>query len=160
MSKRFKVSKNFYEDELIPPAIYNNKRLKNEWFIDKITLRILQSMRDFYGPMIVNDWFTGGQYKYSGYRNPSCPEGSKLSMHRHMKAMDPKPRECSPSAIIDDIIGYNKLLKNGNPHGIRIPYFVHKITCVEYSIKRKRPTWAHWDTRPTRKLHGLLILKL
>jgi len=157
---RVKVSRNFFEDELIPPAIYNNKRLKNEWFIDKGTLKIQQSIRNYYGPMTVNNWYHGGIFRYRGYRNPSCPEGSKLSMHRHMKAMDNDPADCPATKIIDDIIKYNKLLKNGNPRHIRIPYFAYRITCVEYSIGGRRPGWAHWDTRPTRERYGLLILKL
>jgi len=158
--KRYKVSKNFYEDELIPPAIYNNKRLKNEWFIDPLTVKILQELRDWYGPMTVNNWYTGGRFKYSGYRNPACKVGSKLSMHRHMRAMDCKFSDIEAKRVIDNMIIYNKAIKTGNPKMYEIPWYAHKITCVEYSIKGKRLSWAHFDTRPTRERNKLLILKL
>jgi len=157
---RAKVSKNFYEDELIPPAIYNNRRLKNEWFIDKQTLKIQQSIRDYYGPITINNWWHGGPTKYRGYRHPACKVGSKLSMHRHMKAADNVPKECEAKKIVDDIIYFNRMIMTGNPDRVKIPWFAYYITCVEYSIKGRRPSWAHWDTRPTRERFGLLILKL
>jgi len=157
---RTKVNKNFYEDELIPPEIYRNKRVLNEWFIDPLMLKVVQDVRDYYGPVTINNWLKGGPFKYSGYRHPNCPEGAKLSMHRFMKAMDLKPSECEAKDIIDDIINFNKLIKNGNPQKAKIPWFAYRITCVEYSINGRRLNWAHIGIRPTRKKHGLLIIKI
>lgn len=151
---------NFYEDELIPKVVYNNRRLRNEWFIPKKTMKVQQDIRKLYGPLYLNTWWNGGRFHHRGYRQPDCPDGSQYSRHKFADAGDNVPIDCQAFEIIDDIIMFNKAIRAGNPNKIKIPWFAYQITCVEYSIKGVRPGWAHWDLRPTREKHGLLILKL
>jgi len=152
---RIKISKNFYADEILPPQIHNNPRLDPLWFIDPLNVRVIQSMRDRYGPCTINDWYAGAKdYYYSGYRHRVCTTGASESFHRQRIADDMKFKNVLAPAVIDDIIGFSERT------GKNKPYFSHKITCVERSLNGKRLSWTHIDLRPVSPGTPLMILDL
>lgn len=75
-----KVAANFTLDEFLDKATYEGLlRMAN----------IAQYIRDTTGLAVtVNNWHTGGQYNYSGFRPPACTVGSPTSEHRDMNASD------------------------------------------------------------------------
>lgn len=95
------ITKNFEIQEFVPPEIYNKYGEKSSWFISPEIPVIAQELRDslsqkYAGKKVIvkiNDWHTGGQYKYSGYRPPNIDDeikGAFLSQHKLGKAMDIK----------------------------------------------------------------------
>lgn len=88
--------KHFDIKELVPPETYQQAN-GNDWklwmLFDPLALKTLDALRDQFGHCTVNDWSWGGQFKYSGYRPPSCQVGSQWSQHRFGRAFDCKFRD-------------------------------------------------------------------
>ena len=69
--------------ELIAPELY--KEFKNRWheLLDANVIEIAEWLRVETGkPIIINNWQSGGQFKYSGVRPMDCPIGAKGSAHK------------------------------------------------------------------------------
>ena len=86
-----KVSENFLLQEFIPKSIYDRFGVNSIWFIDDRIIKVAQYFRDKYNlPITINDWHTGGNRQYSGFRPPDCEIGAELSQHRAGRACDLK----------------------------------------------------------------------
>jgi hypothetical protein len=123
-------------EELFPPELMS---LPDEYLwelMDENLLIVLDRLRIAIGkPIIINNWKTGGQYKWSGYRTNSCKIGAKKSLHRVGKAVDIKIKGMTPSDILD---------------------FIQKRYDEFPEIKRvedvrSTPTWLHIDTKETKQ---------
>jgi hypothetical protein len=95
---------------------YSNVRGKSDnWMLgimfDERLLRLIDNIREQFGPMTINDWSWGGVYHFSGWRSPGCDTGAKLSQHRFGRAVDMKPINGTISAkeIRADIINWQHL---------------------------------------------------
>lgn len=117
--------------ELVPPSIWNTRGEAAWELLDPRLLIALDTLRGRFGPIIVNNWKAGGQYKESGYRTSDTTTGTRLSQHRMGRAADCKFREFEAQEV------YEYILAN--------PDEVPEITCVE-DIEHT-PTWLHVDVR-------------
>jgi|TARA_Y100000310_G_scaffold191970_1_gene191906 hypothetical protein len=127
--------------ELVPPGVYRIRGEKAWELLDDRALITLDMLRDNHGKITVNDWFWGGNYKYSGYRPKDCKEGSKLSQHRMGRAFDLKFIQSHITIVRNDILN--------NPR--KYP----EITAVELNT----PTWLHFDVRNYDTSQGILTFK-
>lgn len=76
----------FVLQELLPPNVYHDRP---SWeLLDDRLLRALDALRERYGPMIVNNWHTGGERQWSGLRTPESPYYSRYSQHSFGRAAD------------------------------------------------------------------------
>jgi len=81
--------KNFSIQEFVDPITYTDFGEKSwQIFDDRIILSI-QKLRDYFDkPITINNWFSGGQFKFRGFRPPSCTIGAIVSAHRFGRAID------------------------------------------------------------------------
>jgi len=95
-------------------------------------LLMLDDLRDFFNvPVTVNNWHSGGQFQFRGYRPPSYMPGiTPGSMHRVGKAFDFDVKDHSASAARKMIIVASK---EGNP-------LVERVTRMEEGVN-----WVHAD---------------
>lgn len=127
MMKHFKVQ------ELVDPdtyAKYGDNSLK---YFNADALTMLDNIREFFAcPVTVNNWHTGGSFKWRGLRNPSSPVYSAGSMHSKGRAFD-----C-------DVLGYTaeqarqKIIENKDNQLLR------GVMRMEAGVN-----WLHIDNKPT-----------
>ena len=80
--ENLKLTTNFNLDEFLDKVSYES--------LMKIAT-ISQYIRDTTGlPCTINNWSSGGQYGFSGFRPVGCTVGSPTSEHRMMNAIDIK----------------------------------------------------------------------
>lgn len=87
------VPKHFELYEVLPPVMYG--RVKKLGIIawqmfDPYCLVTNDRLRERFGPIIINDWFWDGRFKYSGWRPFNCPDGAFLSIHKRGAGFDLK----------------------------------------------------------------------
>ncbi len=84
------VCKHFIIQELVSPAVFLRFG-QNAWrFFDPRFLSVSDRLRAFFGPMIINNWASGGQFRFRGLRSPidlEAPKGD-FSFHRFAMAGD------------------------------------------------------------------------
>ena len=56
--------------------------------LDERALFTLDTLRDIFGPITVNDWMWGGRFSERGLRTQDGNTGSKYSQHRFGRAID------------------------------------------------------------------------
>lgn len=84
-----KISKYFDLREFVPKEIYNQFGDKSIRFINPVLPKLCDYFREYFGKSItINNWYTGGQLNYCGYRPPNCKEGAELSSHKIGVAAD------------------------------------------------------------------------
>lgn len=118
--------------ELVDPGTFS-KLGDRSWIVFRPeALRMLDDVREFLGvPCVVNDWYKGGGFKYSGFRPPSCTVGAPLSAHRLGCAFDIKPKSMTIKAAWAKIQGAAT-----DPRLSR----VRRAEAIEDT-----PTWLHLD---------------
>ncbi|MEM5810156.1 MAG: D-Ala-D-Ala carboxypeptidase family metallohydrolase [Candidatus Aenigmatarchaeota archaeon] len=127
-------SKYFKIEELVDKATFEKFGENAWWMISEKAIIMLDNFREFIGrPVIVNNWKTGGQYQYSGFRPRNCETGAEYSQHRFGRAFDIKITGMTSQEI------YKKILEN-KEHPL-----LKNITAIEdISLT---PTWVHIDCR-------------
>ena len=86
--------KYFSIEELVAPETLEQHREARCWlmFDDRI-LRAADIIREDFGPMIVNNWATGGDSTQSGYRESWMKYYSPTSQHSFGRALDMLPQQ-------------------------------------------------------------------
>jgi hypothetical protein len=119
----------FDAKELVPPEIYDQLGEKSLLVMDKETLITADKIREHFGvPMVINNWHTGGDRKYSAYRPFNCNVGAMYSQHKFGRAID---------AILLNLYALDvrlEIIKNRE----KFPF----ITVLEDGV-----SWLHFDTR-------------
>lgn len=123
------ICKHFDIRELVPPQVYKDRGDKAWELFDERMLITLDSLRDRFGPAIVNNWHYGGKRKWSGLRTNESPYGSAYSQHRFGRAADVIFSNHSAEAVREAV------LVERSEH---FP-FVHSI---ELGV-----SWFHFDVR-------------
>jgi hypothetical protein len=82
--------KYFTIQELVPEEVYLDRGVRAWQLLDERLLRLLDYLREEFGPAIVNNWNTGGVYNESGLRTPDCEYYSPYSQHTFGRACDIK----------------------------------------------------------------------
>lgn len=142
-----KVSENFNLQEFVPPEIYNRFGNSAIWFIDRKIINIAQFIRGrFKAPVTINNWSSGGSFKYRGFDPPGgYRKSTSLSQHRMGRGLDLNVKGSTPDEIREDIVKnfstYNKL----------------GLTTIEDGKIAK--TWVHLDVREIPNATEVLIVK-
>ena len=137
-----KLSKDFSLAEFVPPGIYQRYQDKSIWFIDPKIVVIAQFLRDRFGkPVTINNYHSGGDFQYSGFRDHGCMIGATNSQHRQGRAIDFRVSDMSPEEVRQDIAGNFKLYRSIG------------LTTIEAGT----PTWTHVDCRQTLSDHLLIV---
>lgn len=134
-----KVSNNFYLHEFVSKEIYASWGKRSVWFLDQRLFLLAQFFRDRFGQTTIN----GGQYNYSGFREPECTIGGKLSQHRFGRAIDLKFKEITVQEVYKDVINNYDLYK--------------KFGLTTLENIDATPTWLHVDLRNTNKEELLIV---
>lgn len=131
-----KTTKNFYLQEFVTPNLYKKWKNKSVIFVDERIIYLAQWIRDRFGkPMTINNWHSGGKYKYRGYRPHNCRVGAKNSQHKSGRGLDFTIVGLSIKEIHEDIKANKELYYE---QGVRV------IESIELA-----PTWMHIDCRFT-----------
>ena len=140
------LTNNFRLEEFIDPDTFKKYGESSIWFIDVRIVTLAQFIRERIGkPCTVNNWHSGGSYRYSGFRPPKCTVGASLSQHRFGRGIDLK---------------VSGMESNGAPElrqDIENNYSIYRkvgLTTIEDGAYA--PTWCHIDIRET----GLDTLKI
>ena len=138
-----KLTNNFSLQEFIDPDTYKRFGTSSVWFIDPKIVTLAQFIRERLGkPCTINNWSSGGQYQYSGFRPPKCSVGASMSQHRFGRAIDLKVKGMKADEVREDIIQNFDIYK--------------KVGLTTIEDGAFAPTWCHIDIRDT---EGLLIVK-
>ncbi|NDV20844.1 hypothetical protein GO013_15645 [Pseudodesulfovibrio sp. JC047] len=133
--------KYFKIEELVDPMTFERLRDKRHrlWqLLDVRALRTLDELRERFGPVTVNDWAWGGEFKFSGLRPFDTHVGAKDSQHKYGRGFDAKFRDVAAHDVRKELM---TLDRQGRQFGQ--PCFAH-ITCIE---DFEGMTWFHFDTR-------------
>ena len=122
----YKLSKHFYLEELVDKEILKRVGERAENFLHPALVPMLEKLREFTGPIKINDWVFGGHFNCSGLRGPDCTIGSLYSAHRFGTAVDVK---CVKSP--EEVVGYILDNEEKFPEVLRIESTAHT------------PTWTH-----------------
>lgn len=117
--------------ELVCPEIFEARGQRAWELLDVYALITLDQLRERFGPMTVNDWYWGGQFKYSGLRPFTGGVGAEYSQHRFGRAFDLKPKDTTPQEMFTYIVERQDKF----PH-LRV------LENIEAT-----PTWLHFDVR-------------
>jgi hypothetical protein len=101
------IPKYFALEELVYPKLIRDHDGAGAVFwltLDAHALVTLDRLRERYGPIVVNDWATGGRFKHSGLRPMDCTEGAALSQHKFGRAFDCKFTQADPAEVRREII--------------------------------------------------------
>ena len=74
--------------ELVPPDVFHGRGEKAWELLDERLLLTLDRLRKRYGPVIVNNWYSGGAREWSGLRTADSPYYSRFSQHSFGRAAD------------------------------------------------------------------------
>ena len=123
--------------ELVPKDFHNKYASmgKGSQFLfqvvfDERLLRLIDKVREQFGPMTICDWSWGGASQYRGFRPPDCSVGATLSQHRFGRAVDMIPKDVMPGEMRTYIID------NQNSSNWKV------VGGLEMDI-----TWFHIDVR-------------
>ena len=101
-----KVSEHFDLRELVSPEIYLKSNITDRAFdfINANAIDVLEQIREEYGPVTINTWHNGGNYKNSGLRAPDTTVGARYSAHKFGTAFDLKFKNTNPVSVYNDIL--------------------------------------------------------
>ena len=136
----------FRLEELVSRALFNQYRNRPQYLwglFDGRFLLTIDRLRSRFGRCVINDWRWGGEFQYSGFREPACKIGAILSQHRFGRGGDLKFSEITP-------VEFRAEINRNQGH----PAFEF-ITCVELDT----PTWSHVDCRTHMSENKILWVK-
>lgn len=173
LAPHYYVPKYFKIHELVHPDDYKAQlnTLRKLWLaFDSRLLWTADRFRECFGPIVINNWFSGTSSKYTvnnsgfrfcGLRPMNSTTGAALSQHKFGRALDLHFVDGTHTAqgIIKEM-GKLGLFENGDwrydPHTKYDPF--RYITCIERTDKGKPCTWLHIDTRNLLTDHGGIIV--
>lgn len=123
--------KHFALHELVGPAVFAERGERAWELLRPGALMALDALREKFGPITVNNWKSGGQYKESGLRDFGTSTGAKYSMHKYGGAFDCKFKDYTPKEVAAYILAH--------------PQEFPTLTCIENPDST--PTWLHIDDR-------------
>ena len=137
---RIPITKNLFLDEYIPKEVYM-KYIDHPWIllglIDERVVKADQMLRNYFGPVTINNWWDGNNRNWSGVRNPNSPDYSPESQHTFGRASDKLF-----NATAEEVRTY-----------IKTNFITLGITCIEANV-----SWVHSDVRNVQDPTKLLIV--
>jgi hypothetical protein len=131
------ICKHFLIQQLVPPTVFEALGEKAWDLLDPHLLTTIDQLYEYFGPMTINNWATGGKFKESGFREQNTTTGAPNSMHKKGKAADCKPVKCSPQFM------YAEILKD--PSRFPLLTTMENITATTTG---PATGWVHVDVRP------------
>lgn len=123
--------KHYVIQELVPPEIYRERGDASWELLDGAMLVTADALRDYFGPIIINNWHTGGPLSECGFCSSGSNVHAKLSQHKFGRANDSHPVKVTPQEM------HAAILKNRD----KFPY-ITVMEDIEYT-----KGWVHFDTR-------------
>jgi hypothetical protein len=137
---RITLTDNFFLDEYISKELYLKFEKKPHILIGLLDRRLVmadQMLREQFGPVIINNWWNGGERNWSGVRTSDSPYYSLTSQHSYGRASD----KIFTDATAEEVRKYIKGM-----------YEELGITCIEENV-----SWVHSDVRWTQSTELLLV---
>ena len=107
----------FHLEEFVSPATFMKYGASAVRFLRPELVTACERVKEFYKlPVAINTWMWNGQFKYSGYRESFCTEGSVESGHRRGVCADLKIKGITEAQFIEDA---------------KVNYKTWGITCIE-----------------------------
>lgn len=131
----------FVVQEFVPPDVFALCGAQSIQLIDDRVLTIVRQLREDFGPLVINDWHTGGMYRYRGYRPLNCKEGAPKSQHRLGCAIDCKPVRTTVDKMRAAVIEKARA-------GLDVYAMIGAI--------EEGTSWFHFDVRP--RINGSLLV--
>ena len=129
-----KVSENFSIEEFVDKDTYRKFGDKSVWFIDKNLIQIAQELRNHFGPITINNYFSGGNRNWSGLRTMKSSYYSPYSQHSFGRAIDMIFENHDAEYIRNEIRNNEKY------------WFDYGVRAIENNV-----SWLHIDVRNTNK---------
>ena len=122
--------KHFKLAELVDPRFLDLKTFtpgsENVWrLLDTRLMILLDDLRDRYGPLTINNWAGGGNFKESGLRWWETSTGATWSDHKFGRAADIRSAYVAAEEILEDI---------------KTAKYTHPLLSV---VESDTPTWVH-----------------
>lgn len=135
IGKRIQIMPNLYLDEYIDQETYQKYYKKPHYLmglINKDLPPLDQFMRERYGSVTINNWWSGGDREWSGLRTPKSAYYKRLSQHGDFcNASDKLFANMTAKEVEEDIKkNYVELFRDRG------------LTCLESGV-----TWTHTDLR-------------
>lgn len=124
-----KISSDFQLQEYIHPDVFGRIGNRSQDFLHPSLAPTVQRLRDAFGPITINDWLWGGDFKFSGLRPPDSDVGAFYSSHRFGCAADLKFADIDAEEVQQAILGE--------------PHLYGDITRMENT--QATPTWLHLE---------------
>lgn len=127
--------------EIVPPELMSLPEDYLWELFDEDILIVIDRLREALGrPIIINNWKSGGQFKWRGYRTNSCKIGAKKSPHRIGKGLDCDVKGMTAQQVRDYIISHQQMFP--------------EITRMEADVN-----WLHIDCIPRNGWVGIKLFK-
>lgn len=117
MAKQYRCAW-FGIEELVPRHMFEEYGEKCWEFFDDRLLLTLDSLRDVYGPIYINDWKR--EIEWNGLRTPEYPNYRYSSQHNFGRAANMKFENWVAQEVIDDIIKQPKLAEFEHINALRV----------------------------------------
>lgn len=101
--------KHFNIVELVPRQVYRDRGDKAWELLDQNMLKVLDQLRDKFGPMVINNWHSGGDREWSGLRTLDSPYYKPYSQHSFGRAFDIIPTTITVDSLREHIITNQEL---------------------------------------------------
>lgn len=134
--------KHFDLRELVTPELWAARGVAVLELLDPRLLIVADRLHDTFGPVTVNNWHLGGNYRESGLRDPTASTGAKWSQHKFGRAIDGKFTRATPREVFDYLL----------EHAADWP----ELTVLE--DVEHTPTWVHCDVRAA-SWEGIRVVK-
>lgn len=105
--------KHFVIQELVDSETYAQRGEKAWELLDDRILRYIDSVRDVFGPLTINNWHVGGDREWSGLRTVRSPYYSPYSQHSFGRALDAISFSVSAEEMRDWVLENKQLLPMG-----------------------------------------------
>lgn len=113
--ERNQLTTNFYLDEYIPKALYL-KYEKNQMLliglIDRQLVKADQLLRNYFGPITINNWWMDGLRQWSGIRTVDSIDFSETSQHNFGRASDKIFKEVTVEEVRPEYSGFKSTGEN------------------------------------------------
>lgn len=169
---------NFYAQEFLPPEVYNHPSRNPLWYLDPLTVFMVQFCRDWFAtPVYLNNWHKGGDRDLAGYRTPETGiedyllehgfEGENLATAKRLllSSSDNTAEELRIGSWWSQhkfMRAADPVFKNLTADKVRKEiidnqeeFIAAGITTLESG--QYAPTWVHMDRRPTGMQEILIV---
>lgn len=100
------IPKYFKVEELVDPEIFKLCGNKALTMLNANLLKDLDSIREMFGPVTINNWHVGGSYMESGLRRLDTSTGAPRSAHKAGQGFDLKLSKTSLQEVFKYIMAH------------------------------------------------------